>query len=60
MDNKEPASCMRTSYTVDHNVIGEAKDQENALIDAYQDETEWAEREQAGVNPDYIVQKNQK
>ena len=58
MDNKQPISCERKSYTVDHNVIGEEKDQEDAVIDAYQDELEWAKRNQESANPSFITQKD--
>lgn len=57
MENKPTVSCNRTAYSVDHNVIREAEEQEEAVIDAYQNEAEWAERQQAAVKPDFITQK---
>lgn len=57
MENKQTVSCNRTAYSVDHNVIHEAGDQGEAVIDAYQEEAEWAERQQAAVKPDFITQK---
>lgn len=57
MDHKQSVSCSRNSYSVDHNMIREASDKEDAVIDAYQEESEWAERNQAAAKPDYIKQK---
>lgn len=57
MENKPSISCSRTAYSVDHNVIREAGDQEDAVIEAYQDESEWAKREQEAIKPDIIIQK---
>ena len=58
MDKAQTISCHRSSYSVDHNVIREASVEENAVIDAYEDELEWAERNQDAVKPDLITQKN--
>lgn len=57
MDHKKFISCSRTAYTVDHNVISNAENKEDEVIDAYQDEAEWAERKQVAVKPDFITQK---
>ncbi|MEW9668470.1 hypothetical protein [Ammoniphilus sp. 3BR4] len=58
MDKIPPVSCERTSYSVDHNIIQEASEEENAVIEAYEEELEWAERNQESVKPDLITQKN--
>lgn len=61
MDQKQSVSCSRTVYSVDHNVIHEANkatSQEETVIDAYQDEAEWADRNQSSFKPDYITQKS--
>lgn len=58
MDKKAPVSCRRTTYSVDHNVIQAASAEENAVIDAYKNELEWAERNQEAIKPDLITQKN--